>query len=204
MGALLGIVILAACGEDGRVNPGDSLAGNGGLYAILPDVPVGQEWVTMNANLVNTSENPLTVRSVSVSGPGVGEVIEIFGTDLGPVPDDDDSLNYTTGGIFRTYPPAQGFDGGCHVQALVPVAGYVLKPGAQARILLLTRAVAPGRYSFGGVQVLYSRSGALWSETVDFGQRGNVVSYGKDVPPISRDERRCSDERDWLASGDVA
>lgn len=199
---LLAIALLTSgCEEGDPTGPGDSLAANGGLVAVLNGVPVGQGWATMNAKLVNTSSGAITLQSVLVSGSGVGTVIEIDGTEIGPIPEDHNSPGFTAGGIYRTYPPTEEFNGECRVQRLVQVKGYVLGSGSEARVLLLMRAIESGPYGFEGVNVIYAQDGRLWSELVDFGQRGVVIDHGPAQPPVSGDERRCADPGQVLPSG---
>jgi hypothetical protein len=144
VGALIVALLAPGCRGSHGVQAGDSLASNGGLYSLLPRVPVGEEWATMNATLHNTSSSLLTLRRISVTGLGVGSVIKFILMRVGPlVPVSDPSTNIS-GGVFRTYPPAEELQGRCHVQRLVPVDGYVLQPDAVARVLLLTQAVSPG------------------------------------------------------------
>jgi hypothetical protein len=187
------VTLLApACGRSQGLRDGNSLASNGGLYSILRGVPVGEEWATMNATLHNTSPSPLTLRRVSVTGPGVGSVIKFILMRVGPLVPVTDPSTYTSGGVFRTYPPAQERQGKCSVQKLVPVDGYVLQPDAAARVLLLTQAASPGSFMFRGVTVEYEQSGQTMTELVDFGQRGSVVNEGRVKPRLTAGDLRCA------------
>jgi hypothetical protein len=146
----------------------------------------------MNATLHNTSSSPLTLRRISVTGLGVGSVIKIILMKIGPVAPATDPAAYTTGGVFRMYPPAQERQGKCYVQKLVAVDGYVLQPDAVTRVLLLTQAVSPGPFLFRGVTVEYDQSGKRVTELVDFGQRGSVVTGGKVKPRLTAGDLRCA------------
>jgi hypothetical protein len=169
-----------------------ALAGNGGFVAVMDDVPIGEQWATMNASLLNTSGEALTILKLEVSGPGVGTVVRVLETKIAPIPRDGNSLAVTSGGIWRTLPPVEQRGTRCAAQTLRPVDGFVLQPGRVVRALLLMEAESVGAFSFKGVRVTYEREGEAVTELVDFGQQGSVTAEGMPTPPLAGDELACA------------
>ena len=179
----------------------EALAGNGGFFAVMNDVPLGEQWATMNASLHNTSTKPLIIRTLTVAGPGIGSVVRVLDTMIAPIPADHDSLSVTSGGVWRTYPPVQKRGQDCAIQTLEPVEGFVLPPGGVARALLLLEATSVGRFKFKGVEVSYEQDGKAGTELVDFGQEGTVITHGKPVPDLAGSELACAHLARVLPSG---
>jgi len=198
--ALLWVALLALLAP-GCEGEREALAGNGGFFAVMNDVPLGEQWATMNASLHNTSTKPLIIRTLTVAGPGIGSVVRVLDTMIAPIPADHDSLSVTSGGVWRTYPPVQKRGQDCAIQTLEPVEGFVLPPGGVARALLLLEATSVGRFKFKGVEVSYEQDGKAGTELVDFGQEGTVITHGKPVPDLAGSELACAHLARVLPSG---
>lgn len=90
MVALLGLALSGCDGTgsgagQGSVPEGTALAPGGDFWAELSEVPLGQQWVTMDATLHNTTDQPLEVLTVSVQGHGIGSVVDVSAGEIGPI-----------------------------------------------------------------------------------------------------------------------
>ena len=139
--------------------------------------------------LNNSSESTVVISGFAISGAGVGSVASVRHVAIVPWGKGGNGLPDT---IYQTYPPAGTLPGrrACVRQTLFPVSGYVLKPRAKARALVLIRIARPGRLNFHANSVSYSSDGHDYTQTIDRGIRLRAVDHGK-PHPISTDERRC-------------
>jgi hypothetical protein len=93
---------------------------------------------------------------------------------MAPLPKTD--YGWAPGGIFKTFPPAVRLSRGrrCNVQRIAEVHGFVLPPGAEARVLLLMAAAKAGTFSFPSHQIAYEEDGQLFSQTLEVGIDGTI------------------------------
>jgi hypothetical protein len=107
--------------------------------------PVGQEWDHTEVDIINISHTPITLRRVVTVGSGVGSVARVLSIQAAPIGTPQTTV---PSGLYHRLPPAYALPhhGGCAVQALGPVRGFVLAAGRTMRFLALLRAVAPGRF----------------------------------------------------------
>jgi hypothetical protein len=179
----------AGCGHGTAI--GHSLL-SGGQFSVTfsRPVPVGQEFALQFTDLSNTSESAVVLKSVRISGRGVGTVAAVEHIAIVPWAKGNGG-NALADTIYQTYPPAGTVRRGhCVRETPLPVRGYVLRPHAIARALVLIRLVRPGRLTFTTNTIRYGSDGHEYTQTLDRGVNLRVVAHGK-PHAISGDERQC-------------
>lgn len=126
------------------------------------------EYVETVALFWNASDQPVEIKGVEPADPQGGGVAEIVSLELVV-------RNAGFGaGWFRTYPPAGRVKGKCVVDDLRAPEGYVLRPGAEARILVWLRTGdGAGRFKFPGWIVSYGSGDELF---VPYTIKGEVTA----------------------------
>jgi hypothetical protein len=185
------LLVAATTASCGNGSSGHALL-SGGIFNVTfsNPVPVGQEFALQFADLKNTSDSAIVLRSVRISGPGVGTVARVRHVAIVPYVNGDvgDALD---DGIYQTYPPADTLESGrCVRETPLPVAGYVLRPHHIARALVLIRMVRPGRLNFTTNTITYTSGGHGYTQTLDRGVNLRVVAHGK-PHPLSGYEKKC-------------
>jgi len=141
----------------------------------------------MDPMLRNESSGPIVIKDIRLAGDGVGSVVKVVKVEIAP--GSDDPSQYTSGGIFYSYPPAQQMESGeCAVQRLFPVDGYVLPPAtggipALAHVMILMEAVAPGSFHVTSDVVTYQQGASERQAALGYGLRGAVAPAGLGISP---------------------
>jgi hypothetical protein len=201
------LTVLMACGssqpDSGKAPATGAALEQASRVGVSTDpVPVGEEWVLQVAYLHNITSSRIHIRSISLSGSGLGSVVELVGMRLAPLPANGRGYAFTPAGVFKTYPPVWRFGEKepCHVQRLVPVRGAVLGPDEEARVMDLVKAVAPGNFSITGHRVAYSVKGGSYVQVVPVGQDG-VVAPSAGRLKLFPNEQSCIQKSRMLPSG---
>jgi hypothetical protein len=167
---LVGAVTFVELNRSGVVRlSGSALQDGGAKYGFGRPVPPGAQWLLWDFGLENVSSSPLTVESISLPGPGMGDVVDIVRIELESA---DSPL--VVASMYGFHPPATG----CKVARVGPVSGRELQPGDEARIAVWLHAVRPGNYRYEGYEVHYRQNGMSYEQTVHVGQRGRVAPDG--------------------------
>jgi hypothetical protein len=134
------------------------------------------------------------LQSVSFPGRGVGTVVRIVQTEIGPsiagkIP--PSQITKGVPGAYRTDPPVSWWPPTrtCGKQVLDPVRGYVLPPRGIARVRVVLQAIRPGRYRFGHV-LHYTQSGRQYQEVIQEVVHGHVASHAPYIP-VDSTEKTC-------------
>ena len=161
---LVGVVLYAgaaallaatpACGPS--LMSGDALQHSYPLTDSLPPVRPGAQWIWLDPVLHNVSSNSLTVQRIALSGVGLGTVVAVERIEY--TVDNPNGARSVPGGRYVASPPVWFFAHTCRVQPLA-AAPFTLRPGATSRILLVLRALRPGRLVVRN-EVVYYRVGA--------------------------------------------
>ncbi len=194
-GVIIGAaMLLSSCGGSG---PAAGHALNPGALTtdVLAPLKPGDEVGMLFVDLDNSSNSPLSLRSVSFPGRGVGTVIRIVQLEIGPsiagkIPPSQITKG-VPGGAYRTDPPVAWWapTRTCGRQVLDPVRGYVLPPRGIARVWVVLQAARPGRYSFGHV-LRYTQGGRQYQEVVREVVRGRVAPHAPYIP-VDATEKYC-------------
>lgn len=189
-----------SCSGEGYRRKGSALAEGGSLYRER-DAPyrVGDEWNFMSIFLHNVSSEPVELVEVKPLGRGVGATVVILDAKVGPLagtnserPPFGETLDVGASGIWKTMPPVFFDEGGrCHRQRLEDVAGFVLRPDAEARIMLHMRAEQPGSFDLDGATIVYRQDDELVEQTMLSGMVGKVAVNGESLPIDQDWEKPC-------------
>lgn len=159
----------------------------------MPPVSPGDQWVLIIAYMKNVTPTTVRLESVRLEGSGLGGVVRVLKTEIGPL-DDFEGYDFVSSGVYQTYPPAEHRHPGdrCNVQTLVPVDGYELAPGGGAQVAVLLEAVGTGRFRINQHVISYEQDGAEYVQSLPVGLRGRVVD-GVDPRRIWRWQRPCAE-----------
>jgi hypothetical protein len=149
------------------------------------------------AYLKNVSDAPITIDSVRIPGPGIGMVVKPVEMKIAPLTAGPTSVG---GGGYETDPPVSAFGSVCHVQALLPLAGYSIAPGDQVRIWVVFRALHKGNYSVPYHLIYYTQGGKEYRQVLQVGYYGSVSPNAPFIPP-SPAERKCLSKTSLLNPG---
>lgn len=156
---------------------------------LLAPLKPGDEVGMLFVDLDNRSKAPLTLRSVSFPGHGVGTVVRIVQIEIGPslagkIPPSQITKG-VPGGTYRTDPPVSWWPPTrtCGKQVLDPVRGYVLPPRGITRVWVVLQATQAGRYRFSHV-LHYTQSGRQYQEVV----HGRVAPNAPYIPVDSTEK----------------
>jgi hypothetical protein len=165
--------VLACCASCSSSPHGTALGGgylSGGTFGIAPLRP-GLQLGLLDVLLHNTTHQPITIDSITVPGKGIGTVIRVVKVEIAPF----SVHGGVPGGAFNTYPPVEVVAGRCSEQALRPVHGYRMGPGANVNVLVVIQARSPGRYRVTHHVVDYTQGGTQYSQSITTGYTGSVA-----------------------------
>jgi hypothetical protein len=137
--------------------------------------------------LTNATSEPLTLDSVEIKGRGVGGVVRVVETRASP---ETGGRHSFPGGVWTTDPPVLEIDGVCHSPVLRSLHGFVLRPGAIARIWVVFESLKPGAFRIPSQTVVYEQGGSQYQQVMDYGYYGKVVA-GLPGPKMDPAERAC-------------
>lgn len=147
----------------------------------------------MGAYLHNISSAPLVLRSVSLRGRHVDSVLKVIRIAAAPFDGKHpERFNFAPGGIFKLSPPALLAPGRtrCNVQKLVPLSGFVLPPGGEARVMVELEAKAAGDFRITDHVVTYEQRGQTYEQLLPIGLSGSVTPDSNPMKP-TKAERPC-------------
>jgi hypothetical protein len=195
--AVVSVAVAAGCGGAGggdrsQVRPGTAL--NKPYVSMTTEsvpFPIGQEWDHTEVDIINISHAPVVVRRLVTVGSGVGRVARVLGNWAAPLGTPQSTV---PSALYHRLPPAFALShhGGCAIQTLRRLRGFVLAAGKTTRFLTLLRAVAPGRLHSTGVDVYYTQAGTLYHQLIPIGFTATVKS-GAAPFPLEPWERACAD-----------
>jgi hypothetical protein len=195
--ALLGAMAVSAAGCAGTAAHGSVKVGAAigqdygtkiGFLPIRPGVALGWDYVFLE----NSSKATLTLSSVGISGPGIGTVVRAVQVKVAPLRSGyhhDLGATATPGGTYETQPPVFGGPIGhhktvCWKQTLVPVPGYRMTPGSDARIYIVLQALRPGKYILPSEIIYYTQRGVRYQQVFPIQFEGSVADH---APSLSVD-----------------
>jgi hypothetical protein len=188
------LALLSACDGSGaaEIREGSALSRVNRTESTMRPVPPGDEFVVLRAWVENEATTPVILKRVEVKGLNLDSVVDVVGVMIAPLPEPDASLDFVSGGIYKTYPPVWKFGGRdqCNKQRLVYVNGYTLQPGSFARVLVELRAKSVGDFGVLDHLMIYEQEGTTYSQSVPAQLIGRVTEQ---VPPLKleRPEKQC-------------
>jgi hypothetical protein len=203
---LVGLVLASAwvvgCGEGGRNQARAGSALNMPAVSMTIEsvpLPVGQEWDHTEIDIINVSHSPVVLRRVVVVGTGVGRTARVLNVWAAPIGAPVDTV---PSALYHRLPPAFALPhhGGCAVQTLHPLRGFVLAAGRTMRFLTLLRALRPGRFHNTGYDVFYEQAGTLFHQLIPIGFTATVRA-GVGPFPLEPWERACGHTSTRLLPG---
>ncbi len=198
--ALVASVILSACGSSGP-DTGTALAPPIAALAGFGPIPPGQQVESLEVELQNASNAPITILGVRIQGQGVGTVARVVRMEAAPIPEGDNGTRYwVPNAEWVTYPPVDQLDGVCHVQRLLPLRGYVLDPGERIRVAMLLEAEQPGIFQFPSVTASYRTLDGDFQQVLPIGLRFGV-SAGATRRAMAPGEKPCLSRTSVLPMG---
>lgn len=185
-------LLMGGCSSLWGPGEGKAFLEQGRSWIGIPPVPPGEQWVLMIAFLRNVTPTTVRLDSVRIGGPGVGGVVRAVKIEIAPL-GRSEAYDWVPGGTYKTYPPAALLPDRvrCSVQTLVPVNGYELAPGAEARVAVLLEAVGSGRFRITEHVISYEQDGVEYVQSQPVGIVGRVVD-GAD-PMRLAGQRPCAD-----------
>jgi hypothetical protein len=193
-------VLVSSCARgDGRPPAKGSALDDEAVFTFgKKGIPTNQRFVLMLNDVVNESDEPLTVRElepVSKPDPEVAilERLELAPRSEGSVPVEQ--------GTHLTYPPGSSLSYSkkdCVYQDVQSPSGYVLQPsgGGDTRALMVMtiRTTGPGTTSFEVSRVVYEQGGRLYEQDVRLVIDLTVSESARPLRP-SAEEAPCMDPR---------
>ena len=136
----------------------------------------------------NVSDQPIVLRSVHLSGSGLGTTVRAIEIEAAP---ELPGIHAIPGGAYRTDPPVwRDPQGACHSAVLRPLEGFSLAAGGEMRVWVVLETLAPGAFLIRSHTVSYSQGGLDYEQVLPIGYRGEV-ERGADPPRLDRTERPC-------------
>jgi hypothetical protein len=152
-----------------------------GAKPIRPGFELGLLYVFLQ----NSSDSTLVISSVGIGGPGIGTTVQPVQVEMAPLQFGlhRGEPNWAPGGLYQVNPPVFFAGGICRRQALLPVNGYRMSPGSQARILVVVRAVRPGRWAIPVHVVNYTIQGVPYRQAMQIRAWGSVADNAPYIAP---------------------
>ncbi|HXP21943.1 MAG TPA: hypothetical protein VN840_20040 [Streptosporangiaceae bacterium] len=180
---LASLLILSGCG--GGVPAGTALAQelwtSIGAKAIRPGFEIG----LLYYDLENTSTSTIVIDSVGIAGPGIGTVVRPVQVRMAPLRFGWHHYVSTSVALslYTTDPPVNFEGKGCRKQGLVPLKGFQMTPGSEARIWVVLRAMRPGRWVIPSHVIYYTQDGAEYRQVEPLRAYGLVADQAAYIPP---------------------
>jgi hypothetical protein len=150
-------------------------------------VSPGERFALMLVPLSPVSPAVVRIRSVQLTGTGIGSVVKVVSIQAGP---EQPARTVTPETTYVTDPPVFDYGHRCSVQRLVPIDGLVLHLGQAARVYVVLQAKQTGEFHNTGYHVTYEVNGTTYTQDLPVG----YTTWVKDgVPPRAPhpQERRC-------------
>jgi hypothetical protein len=180
--AMTAVLLCAAVGCTTSAPPTGAALVRGATtsYGLAPLKP-GTQLGLLDVDLVNRSHSPITLVSISGIGRGLGTVIRVVEVKIAPA--HGNGSKDAPGGAYETDPPVYWVGKGtCLKQAMVPLHGFRLAPGALARVWIVVQAARPGRFAVTGHVVRYAQGRTLYRQLIPTGYTGSVTRTAKFIP----------------------
>ena len=156
----------------------------GGAEPLPPHARIGELMLYVH----NVSDQPIVLRSVHLSGSGLGTTVRAIEIEAAP---ELPGIHAIPGGAYRTDPPVwRDPQGACHSAVLRPLEGFSLAAGGEMRVWVVLETLAPGAFFIRSHTVSYSQGGLDYEQVLPIGYRGEV-ERGADPPRLDRTERPC-------------
>jgi hypothetical protein len=184
-------LLLASCGGTTGPRDGTAITIPNGNAQILK-LRVGQQFSYDEIFLQNESDVPITLKSVELLPDArLGGRIDTITTVVAPLHTNRDT---TPGGIWLSFPPTvQVFHSGpCVTQHIEPLDGYVLRPGGQARVIVVMKVAMSGSYRARGNRVTYVEGGDLRIQFLPNEFKGTITDEGPTDLELADIEKACA------------
>lgn len=140
------------------------------------------------ADITDTSSRPIRLVRFVFAGRGVGTTVDVLRIRVAPF---GGFATSTADGIYQTYPPVEHRSGhGCLSSHPQWFGGYLLKPRATVRALVLIRVARPGRLDSRHDVVYYRQGGAALHQSLPFGLSLRGAANAR-PHPLATFERPC-------------
>lgn len=188
----IGLASLTACGRADLVPTGDALAPGLGRVTVGGGVfPPGTRIGSLGLPLRNVSSDPIELVKIELPGRGLGRTVRVVKVEVSPNLGEQGGPFGIPGGGYLTDPPVSRLeDGLCHVGVPQPVRGFLLGPGAVARVWVVLEWGQPGPFLLGPHIVYYLQDGSLRRQTLAYYHQGRVDASAK-PPRLESWERPC-------------
>jgi hypothetical protein len=178
------LLVLVGCGGSGsagRAFPQEPPTWIG-AKAIRPGFEIG----LLYYDIENTSDSTVVLDSVGIPGPGIGTVVRPVRIMMAPLRYGWHryEVNSVAAALYTMTPPVLFEDQHCRKQDLVPVKGFKMTPGSDARIWIVLRALRPGRWSIPLHVIYYTQGGVRYRESEPLRAYGYVSDYATYIPPL--------------------
>jgi hypothetical protein len=152
-----------------------------GAKAIRPGTELG----LLYYDFENTSNSTVVIDSVGITGPGIGTVVRPVQVMMAPMRSGwhHYELHSTALALYTTDPPVNFEGKGCRKQALVPVKGFRMTPGSEARVWVVLRALRPGRWVIPQHVLYYTQGGVRYRQAEQLRAYGLVTDNAAYIPP---------------------
>lgn len=169
------------------LSPGAGATTVGGGSPFRPGTRIGFLLLPLH----NVSSDPIELVKIELPGRGLGRTVRVVKIEVSPNLGDQGGPFGIPGGGYLTDPPVSLLDDGlCHVAVPQPVRGFLLGPGAVARVWVVLEWGRPGRFILGPHIVYYLQDGSLRRQALPLWYRGWVDASAKPAR-LDPSERPC-------------
>lgn len=182
------LLVVTGCGHSPGTRSGAFLRPVFG--SMLTDrnfVSPGERFAIMLAPLSPASPAAVRIRSVQLTGSGIGSVMKVLSISAGP---EQPARTATPETTYVTDPPVFRYAHRCSVQRLLPIDGLVLHQGQTAHVYVVLQAERTGELRNTGYTVTYEVNGSTYTQSLPVG----YTTWVRDgVPPRAPhpQERAC-------------
>lgn len=197
----------AGCGrtsEAPRTREGSALSDEAGFFWKSKRLAPRQRFVLMLNDVVNESDQPVTIRSVEPLSEPDPKVARLESIELAPRPVPGPPVPQ---GSYVIYPPGSSARGRreqtktCNYQEVSDPVGFVLPPSQEtdrrALMVMIIRTTGVGATSFEVARVVYEQDGTTYEQDVRLTIQLSVAANGRMMKP-RHDEVPCADEEHLL------
>jgi hypothetical protein len=177
-------VLGAGCGSGSGSAQGNAFAQEVltsiGAKAIRPGTEIG----LMYYDFENVSSSTVVIDSIGISGPGIGTVVRPVQVMMAPLRYGWHHYEAHSAplALYSTDPPVFK-EKACRRQALVPLKGYRMTPGSDARFWVVLRAIRPGRWVIPQHVLYYTQNGNKYRQAEPLRAYGLVTTNAAYIPP---------------------
>lgn len=182
------LLLVGGCGSSSTVRPGAFIRPVYG--SVMTDrnfLSPGERFAIMLVPLSLASPAVVRIRSVQLTGTGVGSVVKVVSIQAAP---EQPARTATPETTYVTDPPVFDYRHHCLVQRLEPIDGLVLHRGQAVHVYVVLEAEQVGELHNTGYLVTYEANGSTYTQSLPVG----YTTWVKDgVPPRAPhpEERPC-------------